>query len=688
MFARGEIALSLARAGFYIFPGIPGGKKPAIKKWPRDATRDEATIRGWWSVADYNICILCGRPDGATDGDYLVVIDYDGKQGKRGLETYLKHTAAGLLPTMRVKTPNGVHAYFWSPTPIPNSVSRIAEHVDVRGVHGYVVGPGSALSNKQGTYEWIRDSNELPQLLPTELLIASATRSETERPDNVTEFDSDLLDSPRAIERARTYIINEAPEAIEGKGGDNTTFAVAQRIRAFGVSLEPCYEMMLDHYNEVKCFPPWSEEELRKKVENAYKYASLPPGNANPELEFMEANIGLILDGKDKGSTQGVNVKPPRQGPQFLDMSRWDRKPDPVIEWILAQLIPAGEAGLITGVGGVGKSILVLAMCICIVMGIPFLGFPTRKGPVLYIGAEEPEHILELRLKIIARYYGFTFEQLIANGLKIWSFGDAEHPPVMCRPNDANVIITTDLYQDVYDWARDNQPAMIVLDPLTHVYGGSEIDRVQVYTGVHHFRRIARVGNCAVAILGHPSLQGIASGSGVSGSTAWHAAVRWRCYLTAAPKRKKNDDDDESTTIDAGYRWLKFMKNQYGPPQAHVPLQWSNGVFVNVTDLDRRIREIEIEDVFMELLHRFMRQGRVVSPKSRAPNYAPAQFAQEDEARERTVPLSIDDLNAAMIRLYRDGKICNEDYWTAARNKVDRVVPTTTAETGGGSIFD
>lgn len=304
-YPRGLIALEHVRTlNVFVFPLIRGGKKPAFEGWTRDATQDEATIIGWWNRDDYNIGILTGRPNGATEGDYLTAVDYDNKDGKVGFDTYHKHTAAGLLDTRRSKTPNGVHALFWSPTPISNSVGRIARHVDVRGVGGYIVAPGSEIANGGGKYAWIENSALTPQPLPTELLIAMATRSETERPENAVGVDPDLLDSPRAIERAIYYLINEAPEAIEGKGGDNTTFLVAQRVRAFGISEELCLELMDEHYNEQKCSPRWTDEDLRKKVRNAYTYASLPPGNANPELEFAG------LETSSTSSTRIVNVTP------------------------------------------------------------------------------------------------------------------------------------------------------------------------------------------------------------------------------------------------------------------------------------------------------------------------------------------------------------------------------------------
>jgi len=41
-----------------------------------------------------------------------------------------------------------------------------------------------------------------------------------------------------------------------------------------------------------------------------------------------------------------------------------------------------------------------------------------------------------------------------------------------------------------------------------------------------HMQALAMVASGSVTILSHPSLQGMSSGSGLSGSTAWHGAFR------------------------------------------------------------------------------------------------------------------------------------------------------------------
>jgi RecA-family ATPase len=72
----------------------------------------------------------------------------------------------------------------------------------------------------------------------------------------------------------------------------------------------------------------------------------------------------------------------------------------------------------------------------------------------------------------------------------------------------------------------DIKPKNISIDTLSRAFAGNEIDRVQVYAFAMHMQALAMVASGSVTILSHPSLQGMSSGSGLSGSTAWHGAFR------------------------------------------------------------------------------------------------------------------------------------------------------------------
>ena len=69
------------------------------------------------------------------------------------------------------------------------------------------------------------------------------------------------------IERARRYIA-KCPPAISGEGGHGATYHVAALLLQ-GFALSEGDALMLLHEWNQSCQPPWSEQELRHKIESA-----------------------------------------------------------------------------------------------------------------------------------------------------------------------------------------------------------------------------------------------------------------------------------------------------------------------------------------------------------------------------------------------------------------------------------
>ena len=153
-------ALAAAGRGWPVFPLIPGGKRPAIAGWPRQATVDAEVLAIWWRDVPYNIGIACG-PAG------LLVVDLDGPPGRSSFTDLAAEV--GSVPTFTVGTPSGgEHRYFTlqANAPAPSTVARLGPHIDTRGAGGYVVAPGSARRTVDGfRYYRITDPNP-PAVLP------------------------------------------------------------------------------------------------------------------------------------------------------------------------------------------------------------------------------------------------------------------------------------------------------------------------------------------------------------------------------------------------------------------------------------------------------------------------------------------------------------------------------------------
>src|SRR4029079_13029418 len=180
------------------------------------------------------------------------------------------------------------------------------------------------------------------------------------------------------------------------------------------------------------------------------------------------------------------------------------------------------------------------------------------------------------RLAAIADHQATTFDALRNGGLHVLCLLGQD--AVLCAQTSRGAVETTGLYRRLFEAAGDIKPKNISIDTLSRAFAGNEIDRVQVYAFAMHMQALAKAANGSVTILRHPSLSGMASGSGLSGSTAWHGAFRFRQYLKGV---KPEDDGSNSilTPPDDGRRVLEFKKNQYGPLGQSIALRYEGGLF-------------------------------------------------------------------------------------------------------------
>jgi RecA-family ATPase len=335
----------------------------------------------------------------------------------------------------------------------------------------------------------------------------------------------------------------------------------------------------------------------------------------------------------------------------WLDMSNWDSEPLPERKWAIRDRVPLNQAGLFSGEGGTGKSIIELMKDVAHVAGKDWLGSLPEPGPAFYLGAEDDKDELHIRLAAIAKHYGVIFKELIEGGLHVLCLLGQD--ATLCATRKSGKVETTALYQQLLGAAGDIKPKNISIDTLSRAFAGNEIDRVQVYGFANHMQALAMAAGGSVTVLSHPSLSGIASGSGISGSTAWHGAFRFRQYL----KGTKADGGEQP---DGDLRELEFKKNQYGPTAETIVLRYQHGLFLpqaGVSSLEKAAQDATADNVFLMLLKRFAASNRNVSDRT-GTNYAPALFEPEDEARRAGTNSKM--LADAMRRLFQANSIWNE----------------------------
>ena len=315
------------------------------------------------------------------------------------------------------------------------------------------------------------------------------------------------------------------------------------------------------------------------------------------------------------------------------------------------------QVTLFSGEGAIGKSIVELMCSVAHVTGKDWLGSLPEPGGAFYIGCEDDEKELRIRLTPIIRHYGTTFEQLKADGFRFVSLAGTD--AVLGAPDRNGIIKPTALFDCLYEQTGDLKPKHIGIDTSADVFAGNENDRAHVRQFISLLRKLAIVSNGSIVLLSHPSLTGINSGTGISGSTAWHNSVRSRIYMTA-PKLEQGEQPDTDL------RELQFKKSNYGPISNNIILRYQSGLFLpegGLSSLDKLAREQKAEETFLALLARYEREGRNVSDKLNSPTYGPALFCKERDANG----MRKEDLAAAMRRLFETSKIHVENYGRPSR---------------------
>jgi len=143
--ANMRAALAYARAGWSVFPCIPGEKVPAVAHGFEAATTDPGQITSWWSRnPDRNVAVATGAQRGGPD-----VLDIDRHEDRTGFPALAELKRSGLFgePRAMIRTPSG-GAHFYYRGSDQASAKCPARAVDFRSNGGYVVAPPSSVGGK------------------------------------------------------------------------------------------------------------------------------------------------------------------------------------------------------------------------------------------------------------------------------------------------------------------------------------------------------------------------------------------------------------------------------------------------------------------------------------------------------------------------------------------------------------
>jgi hypothetical protein len=213
-----------------------------------------------------------------------------------------------LEPTMVVATGHGFHAYYLRESP-----GRLSKNYTVKDYEATLLGMAivmkdlggdpkmatvercarlSGFDNMKGEPVLVRvvkaggpryrKVEEITSIYPLSYKASSKSSSKPKIAPQTAEpaEEAQTEDLPprvdptaQEVEDMAAEFLLEAPEAVEGKNGSDTCFKVAlELVNGFDLDEETALRLLLEHYNP-RCEGPWSDDELRHKVEDATRIA-------------------------------------------------------------------------------------------------------------------------------------------------------------------------------------------------------------------------------------------------------------------------------------------------------------------------------------------------------------------------------------------------------------------------------
>ena len=286
--------------------------------------------------------------------------------------------------------------------------------------------------------------------------------------------------------------------------------------------------------------------------------------------EVAKALAGYVANENDADSMRNLQKWLPRLGKEvdvaggIADEPVWawagvDERP----EWLVDWWIPRAMVTSFYADPGSGKSYIALQLaCALATPGYrPWLEadvgadgiYVDRDCKVLLGSREDSLGTVSARVERIGMPPDgrFGFKDLMAGG-PIWGRAGRFDPPALTANGFA-----------LLNRAVREEVGLLIVDSLSTIYEGDEIDRAEVSRFLVSMNAWCRETDIAMLIVAHLPKGGEARQSGYSGSTAWHGGVRHSLLLDSKKDRERGD-----------YKELSVSKTNLCAPPPVVALDY------------------------------------------------------------------------------------------------------------------
>ena len=286
--------------------------------------------------------------------------------------------------------------------------------------------------------------------------------------------------------------------------------------------------------------------------------------------------------------------------------------------WLVDSLLKPGLA-ILAGSPKIGKSWLVLHLCMCVAKGEPFWGMRTNRGTVLYIALEDSEQRMQDRILRIT-------EEASAN-LKI---------AFACSELGSGVAEELHSFVDEYPDAR-----LVVIDTFQKIrMPMGQMSYAVDYAEISHLKRVADELNLCILLVHHTRkmsdsdcMNEISGTNGIAGSadTLMVLKKEKRADRTAALFCTGRDITDRELTLEldrTACLW-RVMKDSY----AAFPREKLPGELLGLRDFMRGIGSFEgTNTAFSEAYGKYL--GAPMSPSSLKRQMSRFRYELEDRGVE------------------------------------------------------
>ena len=287
---------------------------------------------------------------------------------------------------------------------------------------------------------------------------------------------------------------------------------VAALVHSGGKSLHAIVHVDAENYDEYRKRVEFLYDFLEKngltvdkQNRNPSRLSRMPGVTRNGNRQYLAAtNIGRKswVDWMD--FVEGVTDELPDMEP----LSVYKDAPPQLPEELIGGILRRGHKMLISGSSKAGKSFLLMELCVALAEGRPWLGFPCKKGRVLYVNLEiDPASAVNRFLKI---YEALGIPPKNMDSIVLWNLR-------------GHAVPLDQLVPKLIRRVRDRHFDAIIIDPIYKVITGDENNASEMGAFCNQFDKICTATGCSAIYCHHHSkgAQGMkkamdrASGSGV-----------------------------------------------------------------------------------------------------------------------------------------------------------------------------